>query len=119
MGMNARCRATEGENYQNYVLRGITVCERWKDFAVFAADMGPRPSPHHSIDRRNNSRGYEPDNCYWATQKQQMRNMRRNRIVEYLGKEMTLIEASERSGVNYGTAKWRLDNGRTFKEAFR
>lgn len=118
MGMNARCNADEGENYQNYKARGIAVCERWKDFAAFEGDMGSRPSARHSIDRRDNSRGYEPSNCYWATQKQQMRNMRRNRLVEYQGQRMPLVEACELSGVKYGTAKWRLDNGRTDVEAF-
>ena len=115
--MHARCRATEGEDYQNYVLRGITVCERWNDFAVFESDMAPRPDGR-SIERRDNNKGYSPENCYWATQKQQMRNMRRNRIVEYKGEKMTLVEAAERSGVNYSTAKWRLNNGCSDAEAF-
>jgi hypothetical protein len=117
MGMHARCNATTGENYRNYKARGISVCDRWKDFSLFEADMGARPSDKHSIDRIDNSKGYEPGNCYWATSKQQMRNMRRNRLVEYGGRIMPLVEACELAGVNYGTAKWRLKNGKTIDEA--
>jgi hypothetical protein len=118
MSMNSRCKATKGENYHNYVLRGITVCERWRDFEEFESDMGARPSKNHSIDRKDNSKGYEPGNCYWATPEQQMRNKRKNRIVNYQGEMMTLAEAAEKSGINYSTAKSRLNAGLSEEEAF-
>jgi len=64
--------------YASYGARGITVCERWRDdFMMFLADMGPRPSLAYTIDRLDNARGYEPDNCRWATRSQQQRNKRR------------------------------------------
>jgi hypothetical protein len=96
-----------------YAKRGITMCDRWRsDFAAFYADMGPRPSDKHSIERMDNDGNYEPGNCCWALSKDQMRNTRSNRLVVYDGIEMPLIEASERSGINYGTLQWRLDNGK-------
>jgi hypothetical protein len=61
---------------KNYAGRGIVVCDRWNDYAAFLADMGPRPSPRHTIERVNNDRGYGPDNCKWATRLEQNRNKR-------------------------------------------
>jgi hypothetical protein len=75
--------------------------------------MGDRPTPQHTIERIDNNQGYSKKNCRWATRKEQMRNMRRNRIVEYKGKKMALVVAAELAGVNYGTAKWRIERGRS------
>ena len=67
-GMIARCNNPNHVRYHRYGGRGITVCERWaNDFVVFAADVGPKPSPRHSLDRINNDGHYEPSNVRWAT----------------------------------------------------
>jgi hypothetical protein len=73
--MLRRCRDPNQQDYKNYGARGITVCERWNDFAVFLADMGERP-PGHTLDRIDNDREYSPANCRWATLSEQSKNQR-------------------------------------------
>lgn len=78
--MIQRCRNPLGKKYHHYGGRGITVCERWlNSFDDFYADMGPKPTPKHSIDRIDNDGNYEPGNCRWATQSEQNFNTRRSR----------------------------------------
>jgi hypothetical protein len=77
-GMVRRCHNPRDPGFVSYGARGIGVSARWReDFMAFFADMGPRPSIGHSIDRLDNARGYEPDNCRWATKSQQQRNKAR------------------------------------------
>lgn len=75
--MKARCLNPNASSYPNYGGRGITVCDRWRDsFEAFFADMGPRPSPEHSIERLDVNGGYNKQNCVWGTRLQQGNNRR-------------------------------------------
>jgi hypothetical protein len=75
--MIQRCTNPKNPGFRHYGGRGITVCERWlNSFPTFVSDMGPKPTARHSIDRRDNERGYSPDNCRWATASEQARNQR-------------------------------------------
>jgi hypothetical protein len=98
-GIKLRCYTPTAGSFQNYGARGITVCDRWRNsFEAFIADMGPRPSRRHSIDRIDNSAGYSPDNCRWATRVEQRNNTRTNRFVTRNGRTRTLSQwAAEHS----------------------
>jgi hypothetical protein len=98
--INQRCNNQENPNYKNYGARGISMCERWRSFEAFIEDVGPRPSSKHSIDREDNSGGYTPENCRWATGKIQHRNKRSNRIITIGGVSRCLVEWCEITGVS-------------------
>lgn len=110
-GMIARCTNENSPGYNNYGGRGIHVCDRWLSYENFLEDMGRRPSPRHSIDRIDNDKGYSPDNCRWATQKEQCRNKRTNRLITANGETKTLAEWAEITGLRTGTISERLRHG--------
>lgn len=80
-GMGQRCNNPNDEHYHRYGGRGITRCKRWDSFELFLQDMGSRPEPRHlySIERKDVNGNYEPDNCKWATAKEQQNNKRSNK----------------------------------------
>lgn len=102
----------------HYTSRGIKVCDRWlHSFENFLKDMGPRPSPRHSIDRKNNNGDYEPGNCRWATHTEQMQNTRRTKRFEFNGANKTITEWANEVGMRRETLRARLKNGWSIKEA--
>lgn len=116
--MNERCGNPKHRAYASYGGRGIKVCERWSSFENFLADMGRRPAGHQ-IERKNNDRGYEPENCVWATRKANTRNRRCARTVELDGKKVHLLEACERFGVTPSTVISRVERGWSLEQALR
>jgi hypothetical protein len=72
--MHRRTTSPLHQNYHRYKKNNITVCKEWKDFETFKKDMGPKPTPTHTLDRIDNNKGYHKDNCRWATPKQQRAN---------------------------------------------
>lgn len=109
-GMLRRCYCAKDQGFACYGGRGIRVCQRWcKSFDSFVADMGPRPSPKHTLDRINNDGDYKPSNCRWATRKQQARNRRGTHRLTYHGKRLSATEWSERTGLPLGCIRSRLE----------
>lgn len=94
--MRYRCENPSSPDYLRYGGRGINVCDRWQSFENFLADVGPRPSAQHSLDRfPNNNGNYEPSNVRWATKKEQARNTRRNKLITIKGETRCLAEWAE------------------------
>lgn len=124
-GMIQRCENPNAGKYRDYGARGIKICRRFRDsFGDFFRDIGPRPSPRHSIDRIDNSKGYfcgkcedcqskgcsEP-NCRWSSPMQQCRNKRNNVVVEIEGARMCASDAAKRMGLPYKAFMARLYMG--------
>lgn len=111
INVKCRCYNKNEKCYHNYGGRGITMCDEWRNnyllFKKWALEHGYK----HGLwlDRINNDLGYSPDNCRWTTPKEQQRNKRTNIIVEYKGEKMCLKDASEKSGINYGTLRRRIE----------
>lgn len=101
--MRKRCRDDHNPVYGG---RGIRVCDRWQKFENFLADMGEVPAGH-SIERRDNDRGYDPANCYWLPRNKQSLNRRNNVYVEMDGETITSAEAARRLGLKYTTFLYR------------
>jgi hypothetical protein len=107
--MFVRCYSPKSQSYANYGARGITVCESWHgSFETFFADMGPRPTPQHSLERIDNNQGYSPENCRWATMKEQSHNRRTNRLITHNGVTHTLSEWAESVGLSLQAFRQRL-----------
>lgn len=117
--MLQRCYSQADKEYHNYGGRGIRVCDRWRDsFSNFFADMGPRPSTKHSVDRFPDRDGdYAPGNCRWATPTQQGRNRRNNRRITAGGLTLTLCEWAERLDCWPVTIAGRISRGWSEEEA--
>jgi hypothetical protein len=111
--MIARCTNPNKKEFPEYGGRGITVCERWRwSFQNFLDDMGEKPPGRFSLDRIDNSGGYEPGNCRWATDVQQANNkrpMRPWRLFTFNGETLPIAEWAARTGINERTLEARLN----------
>jgi hypothetical protein len=116
--MIRRCEMPSQRHFDRYGGRGISVCERWRhDYKAFLADIGPAPSPSHTIERVDFDGNYEPSNCRWATMAEQARNRSSNRMLTFNGRSLTMIEVAESCGVKYGTLWRRLKLGWPIEKA--
>lgn len=110
--MKQRCNNSHDKKYKDYGERGVGICAEWDDpdtgFAQFLADMGPRPGAGYSLERDDHNGNYTPGNCRWATAKEQANNTRRNRRFTYRGREYTMKQLAEATGVPYPRLQYRL-----------
>jgi hypothetical protein len=119
LSMIARCFNKSHKAYHQWGGRGITVCERWKSsYTLFLDDMGRRPSRTHSIERINNNGNYEPGNCKWATPEEQSNNTRRNHLLEFNGKTLTIAQWGKVTGLGRNLYN-RIYNGWPIERALK
>ena len=109
--MIGRCYSPQRRDYERWGGRGIRVEERWHTFENFFADMGLKPTPQHSLERLDNAGHYGPENCIWATPKQQARNRRNNRLLTHQGETLPIAEWADRTGINRKCIQMRLRRG--------
>jgi hypothetical protein len=119
LNMKSRILYKKGESYEHYVVkRGLDMDPNWRTFENFYRDMGDSPSLKHSIERVDNLRGYWPDNCVWATSREQSRNTSRNVWCLYQGTRYCLKDLCQKLGIRYNTVitKRRRGNKNPFKD---
>lgn len=116
--MIGRCQNPNLPHFKHYGGRGIKVCERWRgSFQNFYDDMGPRPSKKHTLDRKENDGDYTPENCRWATRKEQANNKVSSVRVEFNGITLTVAQWAEKIGMPYFSLRERFRRGWTPERA--
>jgi len=115
--MKTRCENPAAPDYATYGAVGIT-CDSWSDsFETLLAEMGPKPTPAHTLERIDNSLGYSKANCRWATRKEQAANRRTTRFFTHEGVTLNITDWAKRIGVSHGKLQQRLQSGLSFVDA--
>jgi len=120
--MKNRCYNNKNDRYKDYGGRGIFVCDSWRNsFVAFAQDMGNVPEGK-TLDRIDNNGPYNKDNCKWSTAKEQARNRRTSKIIEYDGRTQSLAAWCDELKLNYihtlgriNTCKWPIEKAFNYK----
>lgn len=116
--MRERCYYKKHSRYKVYGRRGIRVCAEWKNsFAKFMEDMGPKPGPQHTIERKDVNGNYEKGNCRWATRSEQYRNLQRSIYVVHEGQRKLLLDVPIPEGMSATALRSRLALGWTLEDA--
>lgn len=116
--IRSRCYNPKHPRYKDYGERGITICDRWREsFANFLQDMGERPGIEYTIERKDNEKGYSPDNCKWATRAEQNNNKRNNRRIAINGRTLNLSQWCKELQISRQSVHYRLNQGMSIIEA--
>ena len=109
--MKGRCYNPNNISFPRYGARGVKVCRRWRrSFTAFLTDVGRRPSSRHSLDRWPDKHGnYEPNNCRWATRREQGANTRSNKLISFGGRTQHLEDWARELGVKHSTLFERIE----------
>lgn len=119
-GMRKRCERPNAAYYSRYGGRGIKICDEWQSYYAFrkwALENGY--DDHLSIDRKDNNKGYDPDNCRWITLREQQSNKSNNVFVDYYGESVTLAELSRRTGLSIPMLHRRFHAGYRGEDLWR
>ncbi len=117
VNMRNRCSNRANKDYRYYGGRGIVVCERWRNYPNFLADMGRRPGPNFTIERADNDGPYSPENCTWATRAAQGANNRKVKLIQFGGASRSISEWARMFGVKATTLAKRLRSGWSAEKA--
>jgi hypothetical protein len=115
--MKERCYNQRHTGYPLYGGRGIKVCERWLDFQKFVEDNEASALPGLTLDRIDNDGPYSPENCRWASRKDQARNRRNNQWIEHAGERLLAADWAARLGLADSTIEARIKNGWSFEKS--
>lgn len=115
-GMLQRCNDKNHKDFKSYGAIGITVCEDWTVFTTFLADMGVCPNKM-TLERIDNSKGYCPSNCKWATSKEQAGNRKNNHRITIDGVTLLISEWAQRLGCGDTVIPHRLKTGWSERDA--
>lgn len=118
LGMIYRCENPNHKHYRHYGGRGIVVCAAWQDFKTFLADMGPRPSPRHSLERIDVNGPYCKENCEWILKRDQPLNTRRSVFIEIDGKRRGLALLARENGLPHHLVYLRFKRGWSVERLF-
>lgn len=111
-----RCTNPNNKAYPRYKDRAPP--DIWRDFAVFYAELGPRPTSKHTLERVDNDKPYGPGNCRWATVAEQNRNTSKNvQVLTADGQRLCLSDACAKVGLLSDTVRWRRRRGMTIEQA--
>lgn len=115
--MRTRCLNPKAENYPRYGGKGVGICERWNDFTNFYSDMGAAPTRAHTLDRVDSTKNYGPDNCRWATTREQSQNRKNVKPLSAFGKTQLLSAWAEELSLDLSTICKRLKRGLSSEQA--
>ena len=115
--MKQRCNNPSNSHYPDYGGRGVTYHPDWEYFQNFIEDMGPRP-PKYTLERKDNNGDYTPENCKWASQREQNRNTRRNVWRTADGRTQIQTDWARELGVDYTAIDYWLKRGQTMQQVF-
>ena len=117
LSMRQRCNYQQGREYHNYGGKGVSVCEEWSDFQSFYEwAIANCYRDDLTIDRKDGTKGYSPENCRWATMKEQQNNRSNNIRISINGEEKTISEWSKITGISRSTLEWRVKHNWTESE---
>ena len=106
--MRERCLCVTSKDYPAYGGRGISICADWERYPTFLRDVGRRPTPNHSLGRKDNNGSYCRNNCEWQSAQRQARNRRSSRMLSFKGMTMSMPDWSELLGIRYSTLLCRV-----------
>lgn len=116
-GMIQRCHYPKSNSYKWYGGKGVKVCDAWHEFSNFLRDMLPGWEPHLTLERKDNSRGYEPGNCKWATTHEQRMNDGHGVLICFGGKTQRLTAWAQQLGISDVALRNRLNRGWSIERA--